>query len=114
MRSRAKLELTTFEVRLTCGVVVLLLLKFIVSIFNRADGSFLPDPASGRIYEIIIRSRGGVRWSLWVDQFGWVLYQLFSWPLYVLLALLIVSVSFHRYRTAWRSKNEGQRAEVED
>jgi hypothetical protein len=108
MPSSSKYDMTPVETKLLIAIFVLAPLKLIVFLFNRADGARAPDPASGRVYEIVVHRRGGGIWSLWVDHAGWLINQVITWPLFAAIALLVASVAFHKYRARWRSKHEGR------
>ncbi|HKU64337.1 MAG TPA: hypothetical protein VJQ06_04710 [Rhizomicrobium sp.] len=71
--SSSKYDMTAFEAKLLIAVFILAPLKLIVFLFNRADGARAPDPASGRVYEIVVHPRGGRIWSFWVDHAGWLI-----------------------------------------
>jgi lipoprotein signal peptidase len=100
-------DFTRFETKLLVAIFILVPLKVVVFLFNRADGVHAPDPASGRVYEIVVRNRGRT-WSFWIDHAGWLINQVLTWPLYTAIVLLVASVAFHKYRAYWRSKHEGR------
>ena len=106
--SRSKAEFTALEAKLFWALVILAPLKFIVFLFIRGDAAVVSNPATGRVYEIVVYSRGGVAWSLWVDHADWLVNKVTTWTLYIAIAALVASIAFHRCRTSWRAKNEGQ------
>ena len=95
---RSSHAFTPFETKLFFSLFVLVPLRIISFLFARGDGSLAPDPHDGRTYAIKVIARGGRTWFLWVNRTDWIIDTSLSWVMWTVVAILVVSVLFHRYR----------------